>query len=152
MGRLYNGMTFHQVCGRAAEFGRRNGWCQYAWVNQDGNRCLVALINIVLGRNPKDELPREIRLGLHQHLMSSSASYQRHIAVLRKTGSFMSSAPSNMILFRWNDLEETTASEVLGALEAIQRQERSASVTDWDREFAELMESSPATNRELVAA
>lgn len=142
--------TIRSVCGRAAKLGRQNGWCQGTWVNERGERCLVALINRVLGRDDKDELPLAYRLAIHKQLMLIP-SYANHIASVKMAYAGNEWVPTNSTIFNWNDASGTTVDEVLGALEAIARNEMPD--RDWDTALQALTENQALTScgKELVS-
>jgi hypothetical protein len=84
---------FRILAGKAADYIREHGWCQFSCEQPTGQVCMTGAINRSSFEPPPFDISEELRGYLQD--------------VLRTNGTL------------WNDLEGRTESEVLGVLDAI---------------------------------
>lgn len=125
-------------CERAAAKLRSSGWIQGEFESSNGERCLVAAINAVIGVQASEKLPWAIRERLHNHLMATRQDYRSYFS---ESDTLEVTAITNATLFSWNDLPTTTKFDVIELLLGVALAEKygmsPSEYANWSRELDE---------------
>lgn len=141
---LYSNREIGELCGAAATILETDGHAKHVWQGpeeDDGKcpKCPLAAINVARGAEPSALVPKEILNAIHAHLFPHSLRYRAHFLAMFEPKKETDVQHGNVIIWSWNDLDETTTAEVLGVLRRVE-----ASFTEPTLTVEDILAAAPA--------